>query len=129
MAPSDGDGAESAGSKRARWCGTAVKVSLPCGRDIVCAMVAITRLVKTTSMDSRVLDGAADTDGGPSRELCAVVARFGGASDCRAKVDRATERPDGPDATTPYELREPTHLPQSQPPTALTSVLSHGRTH
>ena len=123
-----GDGAESEGSKRAELRGTIVKVSPPYGRANVCAVVAITRLVKTTSMDSRVPDGAADTDDGPSRESRAMVARYGGASGCRAEVDRATERLDGSDATTPYELREPTHLPQSQPPTAFKSVLSHGRT-
>ncbi len=128
VAQNGGDGAESEGSKRAKLRGTIVKVSPPYGRVNVCAIVAITRLVKTTSMDSRVPDGAADTDGGPSRESRAVVARFGGASECRAEVDRATERLDGSGATTPYELREPTHLPQSQLPTASKSVLSHGRT-
>jgi len=44
-------------------------------------------------------------------------------------VDRAMERLDGADATTPCELREPTHFPHLQPPIAFKSVLSHGRTH
>jgi hypothetical protein len=52
-----------------------------------------------------------------------------GARQIAEENDRATERPDGPDATTPCELREPTHLPEPQPRTAFKSVLSHGRTH
>jgi len=90
---------------------TAVKGSLPCASGNVCATVAINRLVKTTSMDSSRLYGEADTDGGPAREPRAAMAQFGGRVRIAEEHDRATERPDGPDATTPDELREPTHLP------------------
>ena len=50
------------GGWRAAWGRTGVKLSLPYGRRNVCAMVAVNRLVKTTSMYSSGLYGGADTD-------------------------------------------------------------------
>jgi hypothetical protein len=55
-----------------------VKVSLPYGRRNVCAMVVVTRLLKTTSIDSRVVYSIADTERGPSREARAMEAHFWG---------------------------------------------------
>ncbi len=107
---------------------TAVKGSLVCVPGKVCATVAINRLVKTTSTDSRRLYGEADTDLGPVREPCAAVAQFEGASDRRGTHSGhgAARRPW---RNNTCELRELTHLPQPQPRTAFKSVLSHGRTH
>jgi hypothetical protein len=71
------------GSRKVNRGRTDVKLSLLYGHSNVCAMVAVNRLVKTTSMYSSGLYGGADTDLGPSRKRCAMVAHFGGASDCR----------------------------------------------
>lgn len=74
---------------------TTVTDSLPCVPGIVGVTGMLKRLRKTTSMDSRRLNGKADTDFGLAKVRCAARALFCQRRQITENTDRAMERLDG----------------------------------